>query len=146
MLTKQVFALLALGGELRAVRTFPHPYHYLAILPDFESAEITDDDVIRLLAEGRIAAPPASAICDDYAYRIADPVWMRREALHGYKVGFGQCPACKCFPLAVTAQGVAPRHGHSPRTPFSEAVPACEGSGKPLIRVVSHAPLTEQAA
>jgi hypothetical protein len=139
MLTKHVFALLSLGGTLRATRTFPSPYHYVVEAPAFAPVELSEDDVIALLDRHRIAPPPAADVGDSYSYTLADPVWVRDRALDGFVIGFGRCPVCEAFPLAVMEKGVAPRHGHSPKS--TPSIPPCEGSGKPLVSVVTREPL-----
>jgi hypothetical protein len=144
MLTKQIYALLAMGGELRADRTFPHPHHYTAHLAGLTAVELTTEDVIDLttedvidlLATKRIEAPPAREIGDHYRYRVIDPVWVKGQALHGYERGFGRCAQCGVFPLALDTKYVAPRHGHTKAQPTP-----CIGSGKPMMHVVSREPL-----
>lgn len=140
MLTKHVFALLSLGGSLRAERIFPSPYHYRVRADAFEVVELVEDDVIALLHEKRIAAPPTSQVSDSYAYAVTDPVWFRDRALDGYTTGIGRCPVCDAFPLALTPKGLAPRHGFTKATQIP-----CEGSGKAPVSVLSRAPLQAAA-
>lgn len=124
MLTKHVVALLALGGEIRAWRVFPHPYHYGATLHGLPTEELTVDDVAALVAAKRVTAPHASQFGDSYGYRL-NGEWARAESLMDHPNGFGVCGVCRSFPVKLNSKHEAVRHGFTKLDPTP-----CSGSGK----------------